>query len=124
MCKAFTSSSLSAVWLAVLPNSTILDPSEPKTCPAVLCHRLAGDPSAVCRKSSPFFFFFFFNTGFNELHIPVKFQRSKWRHLLSLRVQQKEGAAVQDSPAKRTVKQSCQWRVLSCSWSGTYFLFS
>lgn len=53
--KHLTAAASSVLLLAVLPNSTILEPSEPKTCPAVLCHRLAGDPSDVCRKSSPLF---------------------------------------------------------------------
>lgn len=35
---------LMAILLVMLPNSTILDPSKPKTCPALLWNHLADDP--------------------------------------------------------------------------------
>lgn len=69
-----------AILLVVLPNScTILDPSKPKTCPGTTVEPPGWWPLLILfRKSSPLFLI---QALMN--YIPVKFQRSKWRHLLS-----------------------------------------
>lgn len=70
---------LMAILLVVLPNSTILGPSKPKTCPSTTVEPPAWWPLwIIFRKSSPLFLI---QALMNC--IPVKFQRSKWRHLLS-----------------------------------------
>lgn len=116
VCKTLKNKkNLMAILLVVLPNSTILDPSKPKTCP-----RSAVEPPGwwplLIWKSSPLFFI---QALMN--YIPVKFQRSKWRHLLSIRY--RKGAAFKESPANIEsghVNGGC-----SCvAGQGLFFLFS
>lgn len=113
VCKTFLKN-LMAILLVVLPNSTILDPSKPKTCPSTAVEPPGWCPLLVIfRKRSPLFLI---QALMN--YIPVKFQRSKWRHLLSSSPTQ-SGSCFSGIPCKH-LKQSCGGRVLSCSWSGTF----
>lgn len=112
MCKTF-SKNIMAILLVVLPNSTILDPSKPKTCPTLRWNHLADAPS---RSSLGKAVLYLIQALMNA--VPVQFQRSKWRHLLSSSPTQ-SGSGF---PAPcRGWKQPRGRRVLSCSWSGTFF---
>lgn len=77
VCKTF-SENIMAILLVVLPNSTILDPSKPKTCPTLRWNHLADAPS---RSSLGKAVLYLIQALMNA--VPVQFQRSKWRHLLS-----------------------------------------
>ena len=86
---------LMAILLVVLPISTILDPSKPKTCPSTAVKPLDWWPLLIMfRKSNPLFLI---QALMNC--IPVKFQRSKWRHLLSNSQTQERELLIKESPA-------------------------
>lgn len=53
-----------AILLVVLPNSTILDPSKPKTCPTLRWNHLADAPYRLSLGKAALYF----NTGFNECY--------------------------------------------------------
>lgn len=107
-----------ATLLVVLPNSTISDPSKPKTCPSTRVGPPGWWPHWLLRRSSPFCVS---QALMNCLSI--QFQRSKWRHLLSDCQTWKGSCFFKDSPANVESSHANQRRVLLCSWSGTFFSF-
>lgn len=86
---------LMAILLLVLPNSTILDPSNQRLALALRWNHLTDDPYWSCLgKQSLFLIQALMNC------IPVKFQRSKWRHLLS---------NSQTQERELLIKESCKY---------------